>query len=129
MLKSAKAFSSFSVDDLAKAHHFYGQILGLDANLQPEGLSLKLDGVEVLIYPKPNHQPATFTVLNFEVDDIDQAVDSLSSAGVPFEHYNTDMLQTDSKGISRNDGKYPGPAGIAWFTDPAGNILSVMQKS
>lgn len=130
MLKTAKAFSSFSVDDLDKAKQFYAEVLGLDAEERPEGLALNVQGSDVFVYPKPNHEPATFTVLNFEVEDIDQVVDDLQALGVKFEHYDSEMLKTDQKGICRNkDHKYPGPVGIAWFTDPAGNILSVLQES
>lgn len=129
MFKNTKAFSGFSVDDLEKAKQFYGQTLGQDASETPQGLDVKLTGGgEIFIYPKPNHTPATYTVLNFVVDDIDQSVDELTNAGVKFEHYDSEMLKTDEKGICRNDGKYPGPAGIAWFQDPAGNILAVIQE-
>ena len=123
MFKDTKAFSTFSVSDLEKARAFYEQTLGLDVAKMPEGLQLKLaGGGKVFIYPKPNHTPATFTVLNFPVDDIEPAVDELAKRGVHFEHYEGE-LKTDEKGIHR------GPKGpiIAWFKDPAGNILSVLQ--
>jgi catechol 2,3-dioxygenase-like lactoylglutathione lyase family enzyme len=124
MLKHSKAFSGFSVNDLQKAKYFYSETLGLDVKENSMGvLELHVaSGTPVLVYPKPNHEPATFTVLNFPVDEIDKAVDELTSKGIVFEQYKE--LQTDAKGISRN------PAGpkIAWFKDPAGNILSVLQQ-
>jgi len=123
MFKDTKAFSSFSVNDLPKAREFYGQTLGLEVSETPEGLQLKIaGGGMVFIYPKPNHTPATFTVLNFPVDDIEAAVDKLAKHGVGFENYQGE-IKTDEKGIHR--GK-EGPM-IAWFKDPAGNILSVLQ--
>lgn len=123
MFKPGKAFSSFSVNDVAKAQEFYAHTLGLKLSESPEGLELHLgDDASIFIYPKPNHKPATFTVLNFRVSDIDTAVDELTQAGVEFEHYEG-TIQTDDKGIHRNGG----PA-IAWFRDPAGNILSVLQN-
>jgi predicted enzyme related to lactoylglutathione lyase len=123
MFKDTKAFSSFSTDDLQKAKEFYGQTLGVDLTEQKEGLGLHLSGgEEVFIYPKPNHTPASFTVLNFSVEDIDEAVETLKGLGVTFEQYEGD-IKTDEKGISRDNG---GPQ-IAWFKDPAGNILSVLQ--
>jgi predicted enzyme related to lactoylglutathione lyase len=124
MFKDTKAFSSFSVNDLPKAKEFYGQTLGLEVSEMPEGLQLKIAGGGVVfIYPKPNHAPATFTVLNFPVGDIEAAVDELTKHGVRLESYEGD-IQTDEKGIHR--GK-EGPM-IAWFKDPAGNILSVLQN-
>ena len=127
MLKDADAFSGFSVDDVEKAKKFYGQTLGLKVSKVPEMediLELHLgSGAKVLIYPKPDHQPATFTILNFPVDDVDEAVDELTRRGVRFERYDGD-IKTDEKGISRGNG---GPT-IAWFKDPAGNILSVLEE-
>ncbi|HEY1272905.1 MAG TPA: VOC family protein [Terriglobales bacterium] len=125
MLNSKKPFSSFSVNDLRKAKQFYSQTLGLKTSEMPEGLELHLAGdSRVFIYPKPNHSPATFTVLNFPVDNVDESVDQLGKAGVRFEHYDDPHIKTDSKGIARaNDGPT-----IAWFKDPAGNILSVLQE-
>ena len=124
VFREAKAFSSFSVNDLAKAKEFYGNILGLDVSQAPEGLQIKLaDGLNVFLYPKPNHSPATFTVLNFPVDNIDQAVDELKMRGIRLEQYNQPEIKTDQKGIMRG----PGPQ-IAWFKDPAGNVLSVVQE-
>jgi predicted enzyme related to lactoylglutathione lyase len=123
MLEGAKAFSSFSVNDLRAAKDFYGKVLELAVEETPEGLRLNLkEGVAVFLYPKPNHTPATFTVLNFPVDDVDDAVAELSKRGVHFEHYDLPGIKTDEKGIARGGG---GPT-IAWFTDPAGNILSVL---
>jgi len=122
-----EAFSSFSVNDLQKAKKFYGETLELDVNEQTEGLSLNFkNGSNVFIYPKPNHQPATFTVLNFPVDDIDAAVDQLTERGVKFESYSGEM-KTDKKGIFRGGAEGYGPD-IAWFKDPAGNFLSVLKK-
>jgi len=115
------AFSSFSVDDLQKAKAFYHSILGLEVTEQTEGLDLKTVGSSVFIYPKANHQPASFTVLNFKVANIEQTVDDLAGKGVKFEHYSGQM-QTDAKGIMRGNGPT-----IAWYKDPAGNFLSIIQ--
>lgn len=121
------SFSSFSTNDLAKAKEFYGTIVGIPVKETPEGLEL-FDG-SVFIYPKPDHQPAAFTVLNFIVEDIDPAVDELAGKGVAFEHYDSEYLKTDEKGVCRNDGARPGPKAIAWFKDPAGNFLALIQES
>ena len=121
MLETSKAFSSFSVDDLTKAKEFYAKTLGLDVSESPEGLELHPGETNVFIYPKPNHRPASFTVLNFQVDDIEAAVDELKQTGVRFEKYEGE-IKTDEQGIHRNGGP-----SIAWFKDPAGNILSVLQ--
>ena len=124
MFQNTKAFSGFSVDDLKKAKAFYSQTLGLKVSEMPEGLQLHIaNGNNVFIYPKPNHTPATFTILNFPVDDIEQAVSELGKRGVRFEHYHQGDLKTDEKGIARG----PGPK-IAWFKDPSGNILSVLEE-
>ena len=124
MFKHTKAFSSFSVNDLEKAKEFYSKTLGLDVTDNPMGLiELKIAGNNIMVYPKPNHEPATFTVLNFPVDDVEKAVDELTAKGVAFEQYEGE-IKTDEKGISRDNG---GPT-IAWFKDPAGNILSVLQE-
>ena len=121
MFKDSKAFSGFSVDDIPQAKQFYGEILGLNVSEEPAGLGLQLTGGGVVfIYPKNEHAPATFTVLNFPVDDVEKAVDELTQAGVRFERYEGE-LQTDEKGIFRGEGPT-----IAWFKDPAGNILSVL---
>ncbi|KQM72666.1 glyoxalase [Pedobacter sp. Leaf216] len=127
MLQNSKAFSSFSVDDLQKAKDFYQGILGIEVKDNPMGLiELVISGsTNVLLYPKPNHVPATFTVLNFPVDNIDQTVDELIAKGVQFEIYNQDTIKTDEKGISRGNG---GP-NIAWFRDPSGNILSILETA
>jgi catechol 2,3-dioxygenase-like lactoylglutathione lyase family enzyme len=123
MFQKSKAFSGFSVDDLAAAKAFYGDTLGVDLEETNGMLNLHLGGGGVvLIYPKPNHTPATFTVLNFPVDDVERAVDELTAKGVQFEHYEGEMA-TDAKGIMRGQGPL-----IAWFKDPAGNIVSVLQQ-
>ncbi len=128
MLQDAHAFSGFSVNDLDKAKDFYSQTLGLKCKETPEGLELSLKGGgAVSIYLKQNHEPASYTTLNFVVNDIDKSVDELTDVGVEFEQYDSEYLKTDKKGIARGDVKYPGPIGIAWFKDPAGNILSVLQ--
>ncbi len=126
MINAEKAFSSFSVNDIAKAREFYGKTLGLDVASGPEGtLVVPLSGgAKALMYPKPNHQPATFTVLNFPVDSVEEAVDQLSQRGVKFEIYNEPNLKTDERGVSRGNGPT-----IAWFKDPAGNILSVLEAA
>lgn len=124
MLKDTKAFSSFSVNDTRKAKEFYGQTLGLDIVEEPEGLELHLaGGTRIFIYPKPNHMPATFTILNFQVANIDAAVGELTKRGIQIERYDDVNIKTDEKGIFRG----PGPQ-IAWFKDPAGNILSVLEE-
>ena len=122
MLGETKAFSGFSVNDLEKAKEFYGGTLGLEVSEDHGLLTLHLGGgTPVMIYPKPNHAPASFTVLNFPVKDVDKAVDALTKRGVRFEKYNEGDLKTDEKGIFRDEGPT-----IAWFKDPAGNILSVL---
>ena len=129
MFKKSMAFSGFSVDDLAKAKEFYGKVLGLEIVEQKAmGLmTLRLaTGGRVVVYPKgPGHTPATYTTLNFPVADIDKAVDDLASRGIRMERY--EGFAQDVKGIVRGGGSNPGPS-IAWFTDPAGNILSVTQE-
>ncbi|HVI49083.1 MAG TPA: VOC family protein [Chitinophaga sp.] len=125
MFKKTKAFSSFSVNDLQIAKKFYQETLGLEVkeNSNMGVLSLIIPGGgTVVIYAKPNHEPATFTVLNFPVPNVEETVDTLTAAGVKFQQYGGD-IKTDAKGISRNNG---GPV-IAWFTDPAGNIMSVLE--
>jgi predicted enzyme related to lactoylglutathione lyase len=125
MLGDSKAFSGFSANDIEKAKEFYGRTLGLKVSESNGLLTLHLaGGNNVLIYPKPNHTPAKFTVLNFPVDDVDQAVDELTKRGVCFEIYDLPDLKTDKKGIMRGNGPT-----IAWFKDPAGNILSVIETS
>lgn len=123
MFKDTRAFSGFSVNDLQRAKEFYGQTLGLDVSEANGLLQLHLaGGTTILVYPKDNHTPATFTILNFPVGNIEQAVDELAGKGVRFESYNEGDLVTDEKGISRSGGP-----NIAWFKDPAGNILSVIE--
>lgn len=125
MLENSKAFSGFSVDDLQKAKKFYTETLGLTMKDMPMGtMELQIKGNNAIaVYPKPNHEPATFTILNFPVDDIDKTVDELTAKGVVFERYEG-QIETDEKGIHRGKGEEPT---IAWFKDPAGNILSVIE--
>ncbi len=120
MLGSAPAFSGYSVDDIPAAKRFYGDVLGVAVTEENGMLVLHTPGDRnTLLYPKPDHQPATFTVLNFQVDDVEAAVDALTSLGVTFEKYEW----VDEKGINRHGGPL-----IAWFKDPAGNILSIIQQ-
>ncbi|MGZ3873185.1 MAG: VOC family protein [Mucilaginibacter sp.] len=127
MFKDTKAFSGFSVNDLQKAKDFYGGTLGISVSEGEMGiLTLNIaGGTKVIIYPKPDHQPAVFTILNFPVADIDKAVDELTSKGITFEQYDFGEIKTDEKGIMRSDGRGPD---IGWFKDPAGNILSVLKE-
>jgi catechol 2,3-dioxygenase-like lactoylglutathione lyase family enzyme len=119
-----KAFPSFSVNDLKAAKDFYGQKLGLAVSETPEGLQLQIGGGQnAFVYAKPNHTPASFTILNFPVENVERAVDDLTSRGVAFEHYDGD-LKTDAKGIHREHGM-----NVAWFKDPAGNYLSVIDQT
>jgi catechol 2,3-dioxygenase-like lactoylglutathione lyase family enzyme len=123
MFQNTKAFSGFSVDDVPRAKQFYGETLGLRVSEENGLLTLHLAGDrDTLVYPKPNHTPASFTILNFPVDDIETAVDSLTERGVQFERYAGTDNETDEKGIFRGGGPL-----IAWFKDPAGNVLSVIQ--
>lgn len=127
MFKDTKAFSSFSVDNLQKAKKFYGETLGLEVSEAYGGRLLELHiggGTNILIYPKDNHTPATFTILNFPVENLEQSVDDLTKRGVRFEIYNEGDIKTDEKGISLSD---EGPK-IAWFKDPAGNVLSMLEE-
>jgi predicted enzyme related to lactoylglutathione lyase len=128
MLKNSKAFSSFAVRDLEAARKFYSQTLGVDVSDVPgmNGLmQLNLaGGVRIFVYPKPDHTPATFTVLNFPVDNVERAVDALVERGVRFEIYKEGPVKTNAKGIASGD---EGPR-IAWFKDPSGNILSVLEE-
>lgn len=120
-------FSSFSVDDIGTAKEFYGKTLGVDVSEVQEGLQLNFDdGPSLFIYPKDNHEPATFTVLNFNVDNIDEAVEELKSRGIEFESY-TGEMETDENDIMRGKDSGGGPS-IAWFKDPAGNFLSVIEN-
>jgi len=124
VFENTKAFGSFAVDDIEKARQFYGETLGVKTTMLDEEngiLSLNLAGDrDTLVYPKPDFTPATYTILNFDVDDIDKAVDELASRGVEFERY--DGFDQDEKGIARGNGPE-----IAWFKDPAGNILAVVK--
>jgi catechol 2,3-dioxygenase-like lactoylglutathione lyase family enzyme len=122
MFAKTKAFSGFAVPDVAVAKAFYGDTLGLDVTEQHGMLTLHLaTGAPVIVYPKPDHTPATYTILNFPVDDIDAAVDELTAKGVTMTRY--ENFEQDERGVFRGGGPY-----IAWFTDPAGNILSVLQE-
>ena len=123
MFANTKAFSGFSVDDMPRAKQFYGETLGLEVSEENGLLTLHIAGDRpTLIYPKADHIPATYTILNFPVDDVDKAVDGLTERGVQFERYSGSELETDEKGIFRGEGPL-----IAWFKDPAGNVLSVIQ--
>jgi predicted enzyme related to lactoylglutathione lyase len=129
MLAHAKTFNGFAVPDLAQAQRFYGEMLGLDIEVLDEQnglMTLHLPGGnDTLVYAKPDHKPANYTILNFNIDDIDAAVDGLAERGVEFERY--EGMEQDDKGIMRGRSAGRGPD-IAWFTDPAGNILSVLQE-
>ncbi len=127
MLKIDSVFSGFSVNDLEAAKKFYTEILGITVEEQPGmGLTLKVPGSNIFVYAKPNHAPATYTTLNFVVNNIDEAVSELASKGIVFEKY-PEMSHQDEKGIARGIAANMGPD-IAWFKDPAGNILSVLQE-
>jgi catechol 2,3-dioxygenase-like lactoylglutathione lyase family enzyme len=122
MFENTKAFSGFSVNDVEAAKAFYGGTLGLRVSEANGMLTLHIAGDrDIIVYPKPNHAPATYTILNFPVEDIDRAVDELGARGVTFERY--EGMGQDEKGINRAGGPL-----IAWFTDPAGNILAVLQQ-
>ncbi len=121
MIDASKAFHGFAVPDIEQAAAFYGDTLGLETARQHGLLTLQLGGGQpTFVYPKPDHEPATYTILNFPVDDVEQAVDELSARGVEFLRY--EGFDQDAKGILRGQGP-----DIAWFTDPAGNILSVLK--
>jgi predicted enzyme related to lactoylglutathione lyase len=123
MFRDTKAFSGFAVDDIERAKEFYGETLGLKVTEDEGLLTLHIAGDRgTLIYPKPDHTPAEYTILNFPVDDIEEAVDSLAERGVAFERYEGTEAETDEKGVFRGGGPL-----IAWFKDPAGNVLSVIQ--
>jgi predicted enzyme related to lactoylglutathione lyase len=123
MFENTPAYSGFAVRNIDEAKEFYGNTLGLNVTDEEMGIiSIRLgSGARVIVYPKPDHQPATYTILNFSVDDIDKAVDELTAKNVSFERY--DSFKQDAKGIAREDGPQ-----IAWFKDPSGNILSVLQE-
>jgi predicted enzyme related to lactoylglutathione lyase len=124
MLTDSPAFSGFSVDDIPAAKAFYGETLGVAVTEENGMLTLQLAGdTKVLVYPKPNHEPATFTILNFPVADVEATVRALTDRGVTFERYEGTELETDETGVFRGGGPL-----IAWFTDPAGNVLSVIQE-
>lgn len=125
MLRNSKSFSSFSVNDLEDARAFYGEKLGLELKDDPMGiLELHVAGsTPIVIYPKANHVPATFTVLNFPVQNVEETLDDLVKKGVRFEHYNEEDFKTNEKGIFTGEGPV-----IAWFKDPAGNILSILEQ-
>jgi len=125
MFKNTQAFSGFSVDDIAKAKEFYGQTLGLEVSEANGMLTLHIaGGAKIIVYPKPNHTPASFTILNFPVPQVEASVAALKSRGVRFEQYDYPQLKTDSDGIFRGGGPV-----IAWFKDPAGNVLSVIAQA
>jgi predicted enzyme related to lactoylglutathione lyase len=125
MLGSSKAFSGFSVDDIPAATTFYADTLGIEVTEDNGMLTLHLAGDRpTLVYPKPDHAPASFTILNFPVDDVEATVDALSERGVTFERYEGTDVETDEKGVFRGGGPR-----IAWFKDPAGNVLSVIEES
>jgi len=127
MLDTTEAFSSFSVNDLNEAKEFYGTTIGLPikkiAMDNYELMEIPLGNTKVMVYPKKDHTPASFTVLNFPVQDVEKAVEELAKKGIRFEQYNLPGIKTDDKGISRDGGR-----AMAWFKDPAGNILSVLQE-
>lgn len=123
MFKDTRAFSGFSANDIPAAKQFYGELLGLEVTEEHGMLTLHIaGGANIIVYPKGDHTPATYTILNFPVDDIDAAVDELTQRGVTFQRY--DGMEQDERGIARGEGPP-----IAWFTDPAGNILSVLQDT
>jgi catechol 2,3-dioxygenase-like lactoylglutathione lyase family enzyme len=123
MFRDTKAYSGFSVDDIPRAKEFYGDTLGLEVSEENGLLTLHIAGDRgTLVYPKPDHTPAEFTILNFPVDDVERAVDELTERGVEFERYEGTDAETDEKGIFRGGGPL-----IAWFKDPAGNVLSVIE--
>ncbi len=126
MFKHTRAFSGFSVDDIKKAEHFYGKILGLSYSEGYRQLHLHLvTGANIFIYPKPDHRPASYTVLNFPVNDIMRAMSELKTHGIHFESYNEPSLKTDEHGLYRSTST---GACLAWFKDPAGNLLSLVQE-
>ncbi len=128
--KYSKAFSSFSVDDLAEAKRFYGEILGLKVKETPEGLELHLSGetMPVFVYPSDDYHTPEHTVLNFIVDDIDAAIQDLKKQGIAMQHYDLPDMKTNAQGVMRTKAGEPGPKAIAWFKDPAGHILSVLEQ-
>jgi len=124
MFNYLKVFSGFSVDDIPRARAFYANVLGMEVTGSESMLRMRVSGgAEVIVYGKKDHVPASFTILNFSVQDIDKGVEELMAAGVKFEHYDDGQLKTDEKGIFRGGGPL-----IAWFKDPAGNFISVLQE-
>jgi len=130
MLKDSNAFSSFSVDDIEKAKDFYQDTLGLEVKTVKMGIDLleihTSGNNPIMVYPKEDHKPATFTVLNFPVDDLEKTVDELITRGIKFEQYDWGDMKTNEKGIMKGNGYGPD---IAWFADPAGNIIGVMTRN
>ena len=125
MLKDTKAFSGYSVNDIQAAKRFYGETLGVEVSENPGGLGLELPGGQrVFIYEKENHEPATFTVLNFQAEDVEATVAALKERGVEFERYEGTPAETDEDGVYRGEGPL-----IAWFKDPAGNVISVIDEN
>ncbi len=123
MIDNKKLFSSFSVDDTEVAKVFYGDTLGLELSASPMGLEIRVNGESrIFVYPKADHEPATFTVLNFPVESIDRTIDELTRSGIQFEKYDEGQIKTDDRGILAYD-----DTKIAWFKDPAGNILSIIE--
>ena len=124
MIMQNQVFSSFSVTNLQEAKKFYSEILGMEVNEGEYTLDLLIDGGhKIIVYPKADHQPASFTILNFPVDDIEMECDNLKWKGIKFEIYDDSSFKTDEKGIFRGEGPL-----IAWFKDPFGNILSIIQE-
>jgi catechol 2,3-dioxygenase-like lactoylglutathione lyase family enzyme len=123
MIDPTRAFNGFAVPDIEAARAFYADVLGVEVTEMNDNLQLHLGGgTPTFVYPKPDHQPATYTILNFPVADVEAAVDDLTAKGVRFERYEGTDIETDAKGVFRGDGPL-----IAWFTDPAGNVLSVIE--
>lgn len=129
MFTHGDAFSGFAVRDLGRTREFYRNVLELDVEVRDQMLFVPVGGgARALVYPKADHEPATYTILNLPVEDIDAAVDELTERGVKFEVYAEGPFKTDARGICRNDGDHNGPTAIAWFRDPSGNILSILQE-
>src|SRR5919112_341704 len=123
MIDPSKGFNGFAVPDIDAARAFYGDVLGVEVSQEGANLQLHIGGgTPTFVYPKPDHQPATYTILNFPVSDIEAAVDDLTAKGVRFERYEGTPIETDAKGVFRGAGPL-----IAWFSDPAGNVISLIQ--
>ncbi len=127
MFNNTPAFSSYSIKDIKESLDFYKNVLEVDASETPEGISLELNGNSLFLYPKENHTPATFTVLNFKVDDIDEAVKQLGDKGIKLKVYENSGMEVDSRGVFRGKSSGMGPD-IAWIEDPSGNIISVLEE-